>query len=224
MGLMRNFSCGGLNLVSYDSSFMPQEGLELNLRFPHSDQFVPVLGNVVWEKQTGNKYVAGIKLEIMDKEIQNQIMEKISSYGNIPVKNILYGKNTDYVIKEETEVKSVSKSLKQKRKTPEKSEKSSIIKQYLKDGSRCKVTFRLPKDAAPDARNVTVVGDFNQWDITKTAMTRLKNGDFLVTLVLPSRKEYKFRYLIDGNRWENDWCADKYVSNTYGTDDSVVIV
>ena len=55
-------------------------------------------------------------------------------------------------------------------------------------------------------------------------MKKLKNGDFKATIKLHRDKEYKFRYFIDGTRWENDWCADKYVPNTFGSDDSLVIV
>lgn len=97
-------------------------------------------------------------------------------------------------------------------------------KQYLKSNPLCKVTFRLPKDAALDANMVSIVGDFNNWNLTETQMKKLKNGDFTVTLELPRDREYRFRYLVDSNRWENDWFADKYIPNDYGTDDSVVVV
>jgi 1,4-alpha-glucan branching enzyme len=101
---------------------------------------------------------------------------------------------------------------------------SGIKKQYLKSGPMCNVTFRLPKDAAPDARSITIVGDFNNWNKSETPLKRLKNGDFKLTLKLPCNREYRFRYLIDANRWENDWFADKYISNPHGSDDSLVIV
>ena len=100
----------------------------------------------------------------------------------------------------------------------------SLNKKYLKSAPVCKVTFRLPREAAPDASSVSVVGDFNNWSITENEMTRLKNGDFKVTLDLPCNREYKFRYLIDSDRWENDWFADKYIPNGHGSDDSVVVV
>ena len=86
------------------------------------------------------------------------------------------------------------------------------------------MTFRLPKKAAPDAQVVTIVGDFNNWNLTESQMKKLRNGDFKATLKLNRDKEYRFRYFIDGTRWENDWCADKYVPNTFGSDDSLVIV
>ncbi len=82
----------------------------------------------------------------------------------------------------------------------------------------------MPKEAAPDAEVVTIVGDFNNWDFTETKMKKLKSGDFKLTLKLQKNNEYKFRYLIDGSRWENDWNADKYVPNQHGCDDSLVIV
>ena len=49
-------------------------------------------------------------------------------------------------------------------------------------------------------------------------------SDFRITMKLEAGKEYRFRYLIDGSRWENDWSADRYVPNRYGTDDSLVIL
>lgn len=105
-----------------------------------------------------------------------------------------------------------------------KSTASGLKKLYLKSGAICKVTFRLPKMAAPEAKSVAIAGDFNNWNSSRTLMKKLKNGDFTATLELPCKKEYRFRYLIDNQRWENDWTADKYLPNDYGSDDSVVVV
>lgn len=224
MGLIRNFSCGGLSLVSYDTPLTPLEKLELNLRFPHSNKFVPFSGSVIWKKEGRNKCVAGVKLEMTDEEIQNRVMENMFSYGNIPVKKLLYSKGPGHIADKATGVKQKPEKTGQGKTSPEKSERSGSAKEYLEDGSMCKVTFRLPEKAAPDAQNVAVAGDFNEWDITKTPMTRHENGDFSVTLDLQCGKEYKFKYLINGSRWENDWSADKYVTNPYGAYDSVIIV
>ena len=101
---------------------------------------------------------------------------------------------------------------------------TGIKKQYLKTKPVCRITFRLPKDAAPEARMVTIAGDFNNWDIAETQLKRLESGDFRVTMELPGNREYRFRYLIDGRWWENDWFADKCLPNPYGCDDSVVVV
>ncbi len=82
----------------------------------------------------------------------------------------------------------------------------------------------MPAEAAPDAQYISIAGDFNDWNPAKTLMKRLKSGDFHLTLTLLSKTEYRFRYLVDGNRWENDWYADRYDPNDFGTDDSVVII
>jgi 1,4-alpha-glucan branching enzyme len=100
----------------------------------------------------------------------------------------------------------------------------SLKKQYLKKSGLCKVTFSIPKEAAGSAHRVYLVGDFNGWDQNTTPMKRLKNGAFTATLALPPNREYRFRYLVDGGRWDNDWSADKYVPNHHGSDDSVVVV
>lgn len=101
----------------------------------------------------------------------------------------------------------------------------SIKKQYLKSRPVSKVTFRLPKEAAPKAQKVSLVGEFNQWKAGATPMKRLKNGEFKVTLDLETGREYPFRYLIEDSVWENDWEADKYVPSGFdGQDNSVVVV
>ena len=103
-----------------------------------------------------------------------------------------------------------------------KNEVIGVTKQYLKTGDVCNVTFRLPPEAAPDAVFITVVGEFNNWSLTDTPMKKLKNGSFKATVKLPCGNEYKFRYLIDSSRWENDWCADAYMPNAFGGEDSVI--
>jgi 1,4-alpha-glucan branching enzyme len=81
------------------------------------------------------------------------------------------------------------------------------------------VTFRLP--AASGATSACVVAEFNDW--SHTAMPMRATGDgFEATTVLAYGRQYRFRYLIDGHRWENDWAADAYVPNEYGGDDSVL--
>jgi len=99
----------------------------------------------------------------------------------------------------------------------------SLPRRYAKSENLCKVTFRLPKEAAHNAETATVIGDFNNWDPTEHKMKKLKNGDFTLTLDLPCNREYSFRYLIDANHWEDDWFADKYVPYESDTDSCVLI-
>ena len=101
----------------------------------------------------------------------------------------------------------------------------SLTKQSLKSKPVTKVTFRLPAEAAPEAKTVFLVGDFNDWNPEANPMTRLKNGEFKATLDLEAGREYSFRYLIEGREWENDWAADGYApSGIAGAENSVVQV
>ena len=98
-------------------------------------------------------------------------------------------------------------------------------KRYLKSKSVCKVTFELPKDVTSSAKRVSVVGEFNQWNMESTPMKKRKDGSFSVTLDLLKDREYQYRYLIDGTQWQNDFNADNYVPSPYGDcENSVVVV
>ena len=97
-------------------------------------------------------------------------------------------------------------------------------KRYLKTKPVCKVTFELPKDAAVSANKVNIVGEFNEWDLNSTPMKRRKDGSFTVTLDLATKREYQYRYLIDGNEWENDWNADEYVPTPFGDSENSVVI
>jgi 1,4-alpha-glucan branching enzyme len=101
---------------------------------------------------------------------------------------------------------------------------AGMKKEYLEGGKLCKVTFRLPSVAAPGAKNVCIVGDFNNWNTRANPMKRLENGDYEISLKVEPRKEYHFRYLIDDSKWENDWNADKYVKSPLGDSDNSVVV
>ena len=97
-----------------------------------------------------------------------------------------------------------------------------IKKTPAKNGRTAKVTFELPAEAGAGA--VALCGDFNEWSESGTPMTKRKDGRFSATVTLDTGRRYRFRYLVDGERWENDWDADGYVRNDFGGDDSVVEV
>lgn len=101
----------------------------------------------------------------------------------------------------------------------------SLKKQYLKTKSKCKVTFRLEKEAAETAETVHLVGDFNGWGLGATPMKKRKDGSSSITLDLEIGKKYHYRYVLDQSVWENDWAADEYEPSPYpGVENSVVIV
>jgi 1,4-alpha-glucan branching enzyme len=161
--------------------------------------------------------VAEVTFKDMDSEAKKEFFKKLSVYGKMPIDWFPYGQNTESTMKKEIEEKFAKESSK-------KAQKFSLIKQYKVTGSLCKVTFRLSKEAAADAQKVTIVGDFNGWNKEDTSMTRLSSGDFGATIKLEAGREYRFRYLINGDRWENDGYADRYEPNPFGWHDSVVVV
>jgi 1,4-alpha-glucan branching enzyme len=84
-----------------------------------------------------------------------------------------------------------------------------------------KVTFTLPAEV--DATKVALCGEFNNWSADDIKLSRNGNGGWGTTIDLEPGA-YRYRYLLDGQRWENAWDADGYVANPYGGDDSVLIV
>ena len=84
-----------------------------------------------------------------------------------------------------------------------------------------RVTFELPSNMW--AERVNLVGGFNDWDTAATPMRRNRSdANWKATLELELGKAHRFRYLIDGKEWLNDWHADDHVENPYGSYDSVV--
>jgi 1,4-alpha-glucan branching enzyme len=81
------------------------------------------------------------------------------------------------------------------------------------------VHFELP--ACLWADQIFVVGEFNDWDRKSLPMSQDRNGIWHLALDLPAGRSYEFRYLVDG-RWLTDGHADALVTNTYGSQNSVV--
>ena len=84
------------------------------------------------------------------------------------------------------------------------------------------VIFTLP--AAVPAESVALCGDFNDWSADATPLELGSDGYWRVAVALQPGRSYRYRYLINGKRWENAWDADGYVPNAYGGTDSVVVV
>ena len=39
---------------------------------------------------------------------------------------------------------------------------------------------------------------------------------FRTVVDLRASRRWRFRYVLDGERWENDWAADDYLPNSHG--------
>ena len=85
---------------------------------------------------------------------------------------------------------------------------------------KASVTFTIGPEVG--GHSAAVCGDWNEWHAESDPMKPASGGGFTLTLALPRGRSYRFRYLVDGERWENDWAADAYVANGFGADDCVV--
>ena len=86
------------------------------------------------------------------------------------------------------------------------------------DGS---VYARFRLEYGVGGHEICVVGEFNGWSRTANPMAFDGRG-YATELILTGGRTYRFRYLIDGERWQNDWAADSYTANEFGGDDSVL--
>ena len=96
---------------------------------------------------------------------------------------------------------------------------ATVIQARPGEAGTVTITFRVPSVA--NAERINVVGEFNRWSKVANPMERNDDG-FVARISLPVGRTYRFRYLLDGQRWENDWAADGYTANEFGGDDSVI--
>lgn len=199
-----NISCDGMGLDADDFRFILYENLELVINaFGNGDQ-VSLFGDIVWKRQIGSRCLAGVQFRMKDRKKQTDAVDMLISSIKIP-EGTGPGNGSS-----EASLIPVHKL--------------GFIKHYYQDGARCTVVFRLLRDAAKNARSVMIVGDFNDWDASRSPMSRIENGDFVITIELRSGKEYRFSYLVDGHHWVNDWYADRFVTSASGSRVSVVAV
>ncbi len=85
---------------------------------------------------------------------------------------------------------------------------------------KVRVTFAMPP--LEGVKQLHLVGDFNNWSVTETPMARSADDSWSVALTLATGAKYQYRYFADGEHWHNDWAADSYAPNAFGTENSVV--
>ena len=94
----------------------------------------------------------------------------------------------------------------------------TVIKSESKP-KRCKITFSL---TSPDAKEVILMGDFNQWNPKVHPMKKNKTGVWeKVTLLFPGT--YEYRFMVDGH-WQNDPNNHQTCANQFGTINNVLVV
>ena len=75
---------------------------------------------------------------------------------------------------------------------------------------------------APEAREVNVAGNFNNWRPDATPLKNTGDKEWVVRLMLRSG-QYEYRFVVDG-RWSEDPGASQRVANPYGDFNSVLVV
>lgn len=93
-----------------------------------------------------------------------------------------------------------------------------LEKRFFKTKDEVEVTFSLAVD---DAKNVALVCEENGWEPIPMRYSKKKEA-YQTKVRLAKDSEFQFRYLIDGQSWENDPQADAYRRNEFGGDNSVV--
>lgn len=97
-----------------------------------------------------------------------------------------------------------------------------ISKRQSTNPDKVLVTFSIPGTIW--AGRINLVGDFNNWDQESLPFLHNRRGDWVIELELDAGREYRFRYLLDGAEWRDEFQADKFVRNKYGTHDSVIVI
>lgn len=92
-----------------------------------------------------------------------------------------------------------------------------LKKRFFKTIDECEVSFKVEPEGA---ERVSLLIETNNWE--PIPMEQLKSGPFKTKLRLPLDRQIQFRYLIDGETWENDETADAHVPNEFGSSNSVV--
>jgi 1,4-alpha-glucan branching enzyme len=82
-----------------------------------------------------------------------------------------------------------------------------------------KVSFKM---AAPEAKDVFLVGDFNDWNISANPLKSNSKGIWNTSIKLaPGR--YEYRFLIDGE-WRNDPNSSSFVPNPFGSENCLLVL
>lgn len=84
---------------------------------------------------------------------------------------------------------------------------------------RRRVTLSLE---SPNAKEVSLMGDFNTWNAKTHLMKKDESGTWKkIVMLSPGKYEYKF--LVDGE-WQNDPGNQQTCLNCFGTHNNVIIV
>jgi len=84
----------------------------------------------------------------------------------------------------------------------------------------CKVKFTIKEQ---DAETAEILGLNNDWD-NPVKMTKKKDGTFSAEVSLPKNSQHEFKYRLNGTEWINEPEADEERPNSFGSNNSVLIL
>jgi 1,4-alpha-glucan branching enzyme len=93
-----------------------------------------------------------------------------------------------------------------------------LTKKFFKTKSEVEVTFEFNR---ADVTSAVLLGDFNGWKAIEMKLNK-KTKSFKAKVKLPKDDTFHFRYLLNDTEWENDYEADQYLPNEFGSENSVV--
>lgn len=76
---------------------------------------------------------------------------------------------------------------------------------------------------APDAKKVSIAGDFNKWKVGKNILKRQENGIWTIEIPLKPGT-YNYMFVVDGKVWVSDPNAEAYQDDGFGYKNSVMRV
>ena len=82
---------------------------------------------------------------------------------------------------------------------------------------RRRVTFSFESS---DAKEVIIMGDFNNWNAKKHPMKTDENGLWNKSVMLPTG-DYEYKFLVDG-QWREDPRNDQTCPNCFGTQNNLL--
>jgi 1,4-alpha-glucan branching enzyme len=85
-----------------------------------------------------------------------------------------------------------------------------MVVQLPQDNQNVVILFRLPAQIWAD--HIQLVGDFNNWSTSATAM-QLGEQYWEARLTLHVGERYHYAYLVDGDHWCSDWSLKEIALN-----------
>ena len=77
---------------------------------------------------------------------------------------------------------------------------------------------------APDARSVSLVGDFNDWDVKATPLSSASGGNMWSVQIPLTPGRYNYVFMVDGTKLVPDPAAPRAPANEFGQPNSVITI